>query len=1200
MAEPNIFTVGGTVQANERGLYISRRADGELLALCRAATFAYVLTPRQMGKSSLMIRTAEQLMEEGVQSVIVDLTQIGTQVTVEQWYKGLLTLMADQLMLNTQVEFWWQAHSHLGVTQRLTRFFEKVVLAEVQDPIVVFVDEIDTTLSLDFTDDFYAAIRSLYLVRATQPELRRISFVLIGVATPGDLIRDPKRTPFNIGQAVNLTGFQLHEAEPLARGLNDLGDSSILIREILHWTGGQPFLTQKLCNLVQKTGAKINPGEEAAWVECLVREQVIENWESKDEKTHLRTIRDRLLEDDLRVNRILGLYQQVLQEDVVYANNLPAQMKLSLSGLVVNQQEKLKVYNQIYAAIFNLNWVAKEFKNLRPYSESLNAWLQSNCKDESRLLQGNALQDALKWAKDRSLNPIDANFLRDSQARLQKTWIKRFKKLSFLVATLFILLILIFQIYQSQIGYARLVVRAADLERDGENTLQQFNLAPIKALESGIKSGRRLKILQNESKSSNHVITNPVLALQTIVENIHEVNEINTYQKGVNSVNFIEKNQIVTAGEDGTIRLWDQNSGKQKGILLAHSRGVNSVRFGEKKESKSTFVTAGVDGIIKFWSLTSDGSLPETSQYKYEFKGHSSSIRSVRFNPKETLLATIGETDGILKLWTLKGDLRGDPKVDIVWELLAHKNGVESLNFSPNEEYKYIATGGKDGTAKLWDLEGNQLQIFKHIDNGFQGGVNSVTFSREGDKLCQNDEKSISCKYKKGKMIATAGDDGIVKLWDLQGNLLKAMNTHVGKVKASRFSPDNLQLATSSGNDSTSLNESSVRIWSLDTGELLSEFKGHQGSVESIRYNFDGKNLATSGREDGKVVIWAVPKTPIYRKEEQHQKSINSIRFSPDDQRIATAGDDGKIRLWSQDKSANTMDNPTLRLDKIFPSYKDLNLQILKLKSIRFSPNGQQLAVGGSDDTIRILKLNGTPINKIQTGLKTIESINFSHDGKLLGVVGDEQTAELWSIKEKFLSKIDLSKDLKYGGRTQGLRFSLDDKKIAVVGDNGVAVLWDISTGQKQELRGHEGTVYTVGFNPDGKSLATTGDDGTIRQWDFSKYPILAKEVIQTYQGSVRSISFRDDGQLIATAGSGGTVRLWNPEGRQLANFKGHQGIVMSLNFSKNGQWLVSAGDDGRPRIWFIRSLDQLLDQGCEKLKDYLKNSPDKVKICPK
>jgi Holliday junction resolvasome RuvABC ATP-dependent DNA helicase subunit len=134
------------------------------------------------------------------------------------------------------------------VTQRLTRFFEQVVLTEVQDPVVVFVDEIDTTLSLDFTDDFYAAIRSLYVARATQPELRRLSFVLIGVATPGDLIRDPKRTPFNIGQRVELTDSTSEEAAPLVEGFGATSEvTSNLLQQALQWTGGHPYLTQRLC-----------------------------------------------------------------------------------------------------------------------------------------------------------------------------------------------------------------------------------------------------------------------------------------------------------------------------------------------------------------------------------------------------------------------------------------------------------------------------------------------------------------------------------------------------------------------------------------------------------------------------------------------------------------------------------------------------------------------------------------------------------------------------------------------------------------------------------------------------------------------------------------------------------------------------------------------------------------------------------------
>jgi len=135
VAKQSIYTVGGTVQAGG-GLYLPRKVDEELLALCHAGTFAYVLTSRQMGKSSLMVRTAERLIEGGIHAVIIDLTQLGTQLTAAEWYLGLLTIIADSLMLETDVMSWWQAHAYLGVTQRLTRFFQEILLAEVKNPPV--------------------------------------------------------------------------------------------------------------------------------------------------------------------------------------------------------------------------------------------------------------------------------------------------------------------------------------------------------------------------------------------------------------------------------------------------------------------------------------------------------------------------------------------------------------------------------------------------------------------------------------------------------------------------------------------------------------------------------------------------------------------------------------------------------------------------------------------------------------------------------------------------------------------------------------------------------------------------------------------------------------------------------------------------------------------------------------------------------
>jgi AAA-like domain len=264
MVERSIYITGGTVQAGG-GIYLERQADQELLNLCRQGTFAYVLTPRQMGKSSLMVQTAARLSQEGIRSVIIDLTALGVGVTAEQWYLGLLTIIEEQLELETDVVQWWQERTHLGLTQRLTQFFKDVLLVEVAERVTIFVDEIDSTLSLDFTDDFFAAVRYLFVARAQEPEFHRLSFVLIGVATPGDLIRDPKRTPFNVGQRVDLTDFSLVEALPLSAGLGvAAAQAEQVLGWVLKWTGGHPYLTQRLCQAMTQVGGR-------RWSEAEVR-----------------------------------------------------------------------------------------------------------------------------------------------------------------------------------------------------------------------------------------------------------------------------------------------------------------------------------------------------------------------------------------------------------------------------------------------------------------------------------------------------------------------------------------------------------------------------------------------------------------------------------------------------------------------------------------------------------------------------------------------------------------------------------------------------------------------------------------------------------------------------------------------------------------------------------------------------------------
>ena len=423
LRSPYEYCVGGSLAANNP-TYIERSADDALYKALLRGEFCYVLTSRQMGKSSLRLRMRDRLESFGQgRCASVDMTRIGSQqLTPEQWYLGLAFDLHRKFGLQRQVNLqaWWQQLGALPPVQKLSQFLETVLLpGRPHEPLFIFLDEIDSIKGLNFSvSDFFALVRFCYNERAENPAYRQLTWALFGVATPSELVADAYQTPFNIGRAISLSGFSLAEAEPLATGLSTIAQQpEQLLAEVLQWTGGQPFLTQKFCSLLQVDYAQnsIPAGTEAAVVKAAVRSRLIHNWEAQDEPEHLRTIRDRLVTDDCRVSYRLSLYQTLLTQDSIKADGSEEQADLKLSGIAIEQNGRLQVTNPIYANIFNADWVSQCLARLRPYATALNAWSASNCQDESRLLMGRALQEALHWSADKRLGDLDYRFLSASQ-----------------------------------------------------------------------------------------------------------------------------------------------------------------------------------------------------------------------------------------------------------------------------------------------------------------------------------------------------------------------------------------------------------------------------------------------------------------------------------------------------------------------------------------------------------------------------------------------------------------------------------------------------------------------------------------------------------------------------------------------------------------------------------------------------------------